>query len=75
MEATSAAARFLKDDPNGLRQVLSAVDRLPDQPRPPCSGALGSQGLRRLHCGRYRVVYDISDTTITIIVLHLGRVT
>lgn len=74
VEATSAATRFLKDDPTGLSQVINAVDRLADQPYPPDSAALGSLGLRRLHCGRYRVLYEVLEGEITIVVMHLGRV-
>lgn len=29
-----AAARFLKNDPDGLRQVMAATDLIADQPRP-----------------------------------------
>ncbi|SCK27237.1 type II toxin-antitoxin system RelE/ParE family toxin [Streptomyces sp. WMMB 322] len=73
-EATSAATRFLKDDPDGLRQVYEAVDLLAHEPRPPGSAELGSQYLRRIHIGRYRVVYEISESTITVVVMHLARV-
>jgi hypothetical protein len=34
IDATSAATRFIKDDPDGLRQVLHAVDLLAQEPRP-----------------------------------------
>ncbi|MGW2369659.1 type II toxin-antitoxin system RelE family toxin [Streptomyces sp. NPDC001667] len=26
-----------------------------------------------MHVGRYRVLYEISDTTVTIVIVHLGR--
>ncbi|MFF2404454.1 hypothetical protein ACWCY1_25710 [Streptomyces goshikiensis] len=32
--AIDAAARFLKDDADGLRQLMDAVELLADQPRP-----------------------------------------
>lgn len=73
-EATSAATRFLKDDPEGLRQAYEAVDLLAHEPRPPGSTELGSQDLRRIHVGRYRVIYEIFESKITVIVMHLGRV-
>lgn len=75
VEATNAAARFLKDDPSGLSEVLDAVDRLAEQPLPLASAVLGARGLRRLHCGRYRVLYEIAEERVTIVVMHLGRVT
>ncbi|MFD0567787.1 hypothetical protein ACFQ2M_41820 [Kitasatospora saccharophila] len=27
-----------------------------------------------MHVGRYRVMYEITETTVTIIVIHLGRI-
>ena len=71
--AINTAARFLKDDPDGLRQVMDAVDLLADNPRPTGTAEYGSPDLRRLHVGRYRVLYEITDVTVTIVVLHIGR--
>ncbi|MCT2594467.1 type II toxin-antitoxin system RelE/ParE family toxin [Streptomyces sp. N2-109] len=71
--ATNAAARFLKDDPEGLRELLAAVDRLAEEPRPPDSVPYGSPNLRRLRAERYRVVYEVADATVTVAVLHAGR--
>ncbi|MFD0275520.1 type II toxin-antitoxin system RelE/ParE family toxin [Kitasatospora sp. NPDC127111] len=72
--AINAAARFLKDDADGLRQVMDAVDLLADDPRPAGSAAYGSPDLRRIHIGRYRVLYEITEQTVTIVVIHLGRI-
>jgi mRNA interferase RelE/StbE len=71
--ASSAAARFLADDPEGLRQVFGAIDLLADDPRPDGAAKWGSPDRLRIHVGFYRVLYEIRDTTITIAVLHLGR--
>ncbi|MEV7021620.1 type II toxin-antitoxin system RelE/ParE family toxin [Kitasatospora sp. NPDC093558] len=70
----NAAARFLKDDADGLRQVMDAIDLLADDPRPTGSTAYGSPELRRIHVGRYRVLYEIADETVTIVVINLGRI-
>jgi mRNA interferase RelE/StbE len=67
--AVDAAARFLKDDPDGLRQLFASVDLLADDPRPVGAAEYGSPDLRRMHVGRYRVVYEIVDSTVTIIVI------
>ncbi|GAA3375958.1 hypothetical protein GCM10020367_45770 [Streptomyces sannanensis] len=72
--ALNAAARFLKDDPDGLRQLFAAIDLLADDPRPQGSAAYGSPDLRRTHAGRYRVLYEITDQTVTIVIVHLGRI-
>lgn len=71
--AVNAAARFLKDDPEGLRQLMDAVDLLADQPRPEGTVPYGSPDLRRMHVGRYRVLYEITEVTVTIVVIHVGR--
>ncbi|MFD7131358.1 type II toxin-antitoxin system RelE/ParE family toxin [Streptomyces sp. NPDC059894] len=71
--ATNAATRFLKDDPAGLAAVYEAVDGLAIQPRPATSVPYGTQNIRRLHVGDYRVLYIIDDDVIHILVTHLGR--
>ncbi|WP_028810841.1 type II toxin-antitoxin system RelE family toxin [Streptomyces flavidovirens] len=72
--ATDAATRYLKDDPDGLRQVFAAVDLLVDDPRPTGSTAYGSPDLRRMHVGRYRILYEITESTVTIVVMNVGRI-
>ncbi|MFH8842068.1 type II toxin-antitoxin system RelE/ParE family toxin [Streptomyces sp. NPDC017868] len=72
--AIDAAARFLKDDPDGLRQLMDSIDLLADQPRPEGSAEYGSPDLRRMHVGRCRVLYEITEATITVVVIHIGRV-
>ncbi|MCZ7462327.1 type II toxin-antitoxin system RelE family toxin [Streptomyces sp. WMMC940] len=71
-EALAQAERFAKDDPHGVRQVFTAVDRLADDPRP--DGAFGSADLLRIHIGPYRVLYEINDQQIRVSVIHLGRI-
>ncbi|ADI07438.1 hypothetical protein SBI_04318 [Streptomyces bingchenggensis BCW-1] len=71
--AINAAARFLKDDPEGLQQVFAAVDLLAVDPRPIGTAEYGSPDLRRMHVGFYRVMYEITESTVTIMVMHLGR--
>ena len=68
--AISQAAAFL-DDPQGIRSVLDAIDRLADDPRPAGSFPYGSPDLRRLRVGRYRVLYEITEETIA--VRHIAR--
>ncbi|MGW3624795.1 hypothetical protein [Streptomyces sp. NPDC000880] len=46
-EALAQAERFAKDDPQGVRQVFTAVDRIADEPRP--EGAFGSTDVLRIH--------------------------
>ncbi|MGP3990807.1 type II toxin-antitoxin system RelE family toxin [Streptomyces sp. 3N207] len=71
--ALNAAARFLKDDADGLRRLMDAVDLLAEQPRPEGTVEYGSPDLRRMYVGRYRVMYEITGSTVTVVVMHLGR--
>jgi len=68
--AINQAAAFL-DDPQRIRAVLDAIDRLSDDPRPAGSFPYGSPDLRRLRVGRYRVLYEITEETIA--VRHIAR--
>jgi mRNA interferase RelE/StbE len=71
--AIDQAAGFLKDDPEGLQQLLNTVDLLAADPRPAGTTEYGSPDIRRLQAGRYRVLYDIDDTTVVVVVIHAGR--
>jgi len=68
--AIGQAAGFL-DDPQGLGEVLDAIDRLAGDPRPAGSFPYGSPDLRRLRAGRYRVLYEITGDVVAI--RHIAR--
>jgi len=70
-QALSQTAAFLHDDPDGVRSIFEAVDRLPNDPAPAQSFSFGTAGLRRLHLGRYRILYRVTDDEIQ--VGHIGR--
>lgn len=62
----------MADDPEGLSRVFDSVDQLASDPRPVIAFAWGRDRFR-IRVGRYRVLYEISDQTVTIEVIHLGR--
>jgi len=68
--ALDQAAGFLAEDPEGLEQLLDAVDQLADEPRPEWTDEFGSPDTRRLRIGRYRVLYDIYAYMVTVVVIH-----
>lgn len=68
--AISQAAGFL-DDPQGVQELLDAIDRLADDPRPPGAFPYGSPDVRRLRVGRYRVLNEISEDAVAI--RHIAR--
>jgi mRNA interferase RelE/StbE len=72
--ATLTGSRYLVDDAAGLGQVLDATDLLADSPRPAGSFSYGSEDLRRIRIGRYRVLYEIYPADHTIMILHVSRI-
>jgi mRNA interferase RelE/StbE len=71
--ALNAAAGFLRDDAEGLADLMDRIDDLSGDPRPVDAPPLGSPDLRRLHTDRYRALYEVDDEARTVTVIHLGR--
>jgi mRNA interferase RelE/StbE len=72
-EAIEGATRLHKIDPIGADLILAAVYDLADNPKPTNSVVLGNSGLRRLLLGYYRVLYHVSDATVTVTVMMVGK--
>ncbi|OEV05080.1 type II toxin-antitoxin system RelE family toxin [Streptomyces oceani] len=72
--ARSAVARFHKSDPDGVNQVLDSVNLLAREPRPHGATKYGSDEIFRVHVGRYRLMYEVRDALVTVIVVHVGRI-
>lgn len=68
--ALDAAAGILKHDPAGLAQLMDALDRLAEDPRPAESMEFASADVRRLFVGLYRALYEITNGTIVVIAIH-----
>jgi mRNA interferase RelE/StbE len=55
-------------------RVLRTIAALGDDPRPPGVKALvGEAGLWRIRVGDYRVVYEINDTEVIVLVIRIGH--
>ena len=55
-------------------RLLAALQELRDEPRP--SGAIkltGEEQTYRIRVGDYRIVYDIHDDTLVVLVLRVGH--
>ncbi|MBS2531471.1 type II toxin-antitoxin system RelE/ParE family toxin [Catenulispora sp. NF23] len=74
MVALNRAAQFMNSDVAGVEQVVSACDLLAENPRPTGSFAYGTPDVRRIHIGRYRVLYEINEAQQRITIARLGRV-
>jgi len=75
IEVAPAAARQLRILDNGARRrIQAAVELLAQEPRP--SGAktlVGGSGEWRVRTGDYRIVYEIHDEVLTVLVVAAGH--
>ena len=70
----SAAKAIRKLDKSVARRLLEAIDGLAADPRPPGFIQLaGGRGEFRIRVGDYRVVYDVQDGELIILVLRVGH--
>ncbi|MGH9115840.1 MAG: type II toxin-antitoxin system RelE family toxin [Acidimicrobiales bacterium] len=69
----SARKQIRRLDVSVRRRVLEAIDNLSQEPRPVGSVILtGSPGWRRIRIGGYRVVYEVQDDILVVLVLRVG---
>ena len=69
-----AARQLRKLDAQARRRIQAALDLLAEQPRPPAATRLvGGAGEWRVRTGDYRIVYEIEDDHLQVLVLRLGH--
>ncbi|WEK61381.1 MAG: type II toxin-antitoxin system RelE/ParE family toxin [Candidatus Microbacterium colombiense] len=75
IEIAAAAGRQLRKlDPHARRRVQAAIELLAEEPRPPAAKMLvNSDGAWRVRVGDYRVIYDIEDDRLVVLVLAAGH--
>ena len=75
VEIAPAAERQLrKFDPQVRRRVQAVIDLLALDPRPPRAVQLsGGAGEWRVRTGDYRIIYEIHDEQVLVLVLRLGH--
>lgn len=75
VEVAPAAQRQLRKlDPAARRRVQAAIELLAEQPRP--SGAkklTGGEGEWRVRTGDYRIIYEIHDQVLVLLVVTIGH--
>lgn len=69
----SAAKALGRVPPEARRRLIEAIDRLADEPA--AGGTLKGEfsGLRRLRVDDYRIVYEVMDNELTILVVRIGH--
>ncbi|MEN6576349.1 MAG: type II toxin-antitoxin system RelE/ParE family toxin [Phycisphaerales bacterium] len=74
LEITSSAAKELSDIPReDLRRIVTRIQALADDPRPPGSKKLCAQEKYRIRQGDYRVLYRIEDDILVVYVVKIAH--
>jgi mRNA interferase RelE/StbE len=56
-----------------VRRILSTIEELAKNPRPSGCKKLTSSNLFRLRIGAYRIVYEVRDAEVVIVVVKVGH--
>ena len=69
----SAAKALARIPPPARTRIIEAIDRLATEPA--AGSALKGEfsGLRRLRVGTYRVVYEVIDRELVVLVIHIAH--
>ncbi len=69
----SAQDALVKIPQRNRRRITQKIDRLADNPRPRGARALeGQLSLYRIRVGDYRVIYQIQDAALLVLVVRIG---
>ena len=69
-----SAARELQRIPRRERsRVMRAIDRLADDPMAGSPLKGGLRGIRRLRTGDYRVLYEVEDAALVVLVVRVAH--
>jgi mRNA interferase RelE/StbE len=72
--APSAARQLKKFAPDIRRRIQAVLELLAEDPRPPAATQLvGGAGEWRVRTGDYRVIYEIHDAEVIVLVLRMGH--
>lgn len=56
-----------------IRRILKCIEQLADNPRPPGCEKLSAQERYRLRQGIYRIVYEVQDDILKVVVVKIGH--
>ena len=69
----SAQKQLAKVDRQDRSRIIAAIRELADQPHPPGSKKLSGRPAWRIRVGVYRVIYEICDDRLLIMVIAIGH--
>ena len=69
----SARRELEKIDRTDRQRIIQAVDRLPDNPFKGTTLKGELTGLRRIRVGQYRIIYEIQNEALIILVVHVAH--
>jgi mRNA interferase RelE/StbE len=69
-----SVAKDLKSIPKkDVKRIISAIQKLANDPRPPQSKKLSGQERFRIRQGNYRILYTIEDDRLVVCVVKVGN--
>jgi mRNA interferase RelE/StbE len=70
----SAAKTFRRLDKSTAERIKKAIDKLAHEPRPfGYKKLVDAEGLCRIRVGNYRIIYEIHDGVLLIVVLRVAK--
>lgn len=69
--ASSAVRDYKKLPDQELENINDAIDALADNPRPQGYRKLKDRDAYRIRVGNYRVIYEINDKNVTVLVIRI----
>ena len=70
--ARSVRRDLRKINKRDVLRILKAIEKLEVDPRPPNCKKLTRSELYRIRVGRYRVVYEVFDETVVVMISKIG---
>jgi len=64
---------FLRIPKKDVQRILARIDGLAEDPRPPGAEKLSAQARYRVRQGVYRILYEIHDKQLVVVVVKVGH--
>ena len=73
LQFKKSVAKDLRSLPRkNVQRILRRIESLAEEPRPPGCEKLVDRGIYRIRQGRYRILYEIRDDVLVILVIKVG---